>query len=262
VEIGYLICLTDDTGILQHAVHTLPNYEHGYCTDDNARALILTMLLEELEEGFPERTRLTSIYAAFLQNAFDASVGRFRNFMTYRREWIAEIGSGRQPRTSVMGSWHLRRCSRREGLRSWAAELFEKALPAVQGFTSPRAWAFAIIGLHEYLRTLSGDLMANQIRAELAERLRALYETVASPDWLWFEDVVTYDNARLPHALILTGRWANQPDLREVGLKSLRWLAEHQIARKGISARLVPTAFGNAVRSQRRSTSSRSRPMP
>jgi hypothetical protein len=176
---------------------------------------------------------LTSIYAAFLQNAFDASVGRFRNFMTYRREWIAEIGSEDSHGRAL---WALGTCvgrSRREGLRSWAAELFEKALPAVQGFTSPRAWAFAIIGLHEYLRTLSGDLMANQIRAELAERLRALYETVASPDWLWFEDVVTYDNARLPHALILTGRWANQPDLREVGLKSLRWLAEHQIAPEG-----------------------------
>ena len=105
----HLMCLTDDTGMLQHAVYTLPNYEHGYCTDDNARALILMMLLEELEEGFPERTRLTSIYAAFLQNAFDASEGRFRNFMSYRREWNRRNRFGRQPRTSAMGAWHLRR---------------------------------------------------------------------------------------------------------------------------------------------------------
>jgi hypothetical protein len=90
----------------------------------------------------------------------------------------------------------------------------------VQDFTSPRAWAFAIIGLHEYLRTLSGDLMANQIRAELAQRLRSLYETVASQDWLWFEDVVAYDNARLPHALMLTGRWANQPYLLRLAQES------------------------------------------
>jgi glycosyltransferase involved in cell wall biosynthesis len=232
-RLDHLICLTDDTGILQHAVHTLPNYDHGYCTDDNARALILMMLLEELEEGFPERTRLTSVYAAFLQNAFDASLGRFRNFMTYRREWIEEIGSEDSHGRAL---WALGTCvgrSRREGLRSWAAELFEKALPAVQTFTSPRAWAFAIIGLHEYFRTLSGDLMANQLRAELAERLRSLYETVAGPDWLWFEEVVSYDNARLPHALILTGRWANQSHLLEIGLKTLRWLAEHQIAPDG-----------------------------
>ena len=189
-RLDHLICLTDDTGMLQHAVYTLPNYEHGYCTDDNARALILMMLLEELEEGFPERTRLTSIYAAFLQNAFDASLGRFRNFMSYHRDWIGEIGSEDSHGRAL---WALGTCvgrSRREGLRSWAAELFEKALPAVQDFTSPRAWAFAIIGLHEYLRTLSGDLMANQLRAELAQRLRARYEAVASPDWLWFEDIV------------------------------------------------------------------------
>jgi hypothetical protein len=168
-----------------------------------------------------------------LQSAFDASHGRFRNFMTYRREWMENIGSEDSHGRAL---WALGTCvgrSRREGLRSWAAELFEKALPAVQGFTSPRAWAFAIIGLHEYLRTLSGDLMANQIRSQMAQRLHSLYEGSASSDWLWFEDVVSYDNARLPHALIMTGRWANLPALREVGLKSLRWLTEHQIAPDG-----------------------------
>ncbi|MFZ0710303.1 MAG: glycosyltransferase family 4 protein, partial [Terrimicrobiaceae bacterium] len=232
-RLDHLMCLTDDTGMLQHAVYTLPNYEHGYCTDDNARALILMMLLEELEEGFPERARLSSIYAAFLQNAFDANVGRFRNFMTYRREWIAEIGSEDSHGRAL---WALGTCvgrSRSEGLRSWAAELFEKALPAVKLFTSPRAWAFAIVGLHEYLRTLGGDLMANQLREELAQSLLSLYEKNASPDWLWFEQSVTYENARLPQALIMTGRWANQPRLREVGLESLRWLAEQQIAPDG-----------------------------
>ncbi len=232
-RLDHLVCLTDDTGMLQHAAYTLPNYEHGYCTDDNARALILMMLMEELEEGFPERTRLTSVYAAFLQNAFDAATGRFRNFMTYRREWVEEIGSEDSHGRAL---WALGTCvgrSRREGLRSWAAELFEKALPAVQGFTSPRAWAFAIIGLHEYLRTLGGDLRANQIRTELAQRLSSLYGKNASADWMWFEQSVTYENARLPQALIMTGRWANLPALREIGLKSLHWLAERQIAPEG-----------------------------
>ncbi|HET7237905.1 MAG TPA: glycosyltransferase, partial [Terrimicrobiaceae bacterium] len=232
-RLDHLICLTDDTGMLQHAAYTLPNYEHGYCTDDNARALILMMLMEELEEGFPERTRLTSVYAAFLQNAFDAAAGRFRNFMTYRREWVDEIASEDSHGRAL---WALGTCvgrSRREGLRSWAAEIFEKALPAVQGFTSPRAWAFAIIGLHEYLRTLGGDLRANQIRTELAQRLSSLYGKNAGADWMWFEQSVTYENARLPQALIMTGRWANLPNLREIGLKSLHWLAERQIAPEG-----------------------------
>ena len=232
-RLDHLKCLTDDTGMLQHAVHTLPNYDHGYCTDDNARALILATLLEELEEDFPEHIQLSSTYAAFIQNAFDIGAGRFRNFMTYRREWIGEIGSEDSHGRAL---WALGTCvgrSRREGLRSWAAELFEKALPAVKLFTSPRSWAFAILGIHEYLRTLGGDLMANQLREELAERLLSLYKANASPDWLWFEDVVSYDNARLPHALIMTGRWTKQRDLLDIGLGTLRWLAEHQIAPEG-----------------------------
>jgi glycosyltransferase involved in cell wall biosynthesis len=232
-RLDHLMCLTDDTGILQHAVYTLPNYEHGYCTDDNARGLILMMLLEDLEERFPETTRLSSVYAAFLHNAFDTSNGRFRNFMSFGREWVPEVGS---EDCHARALWALGTCvgrSRGEGHRSWAAELFEKALPAAQDFTYPRAWAFTVIGLHEYLRTLSGDLRADQFRLELAHRLRARYEEVASPGWPWFEDEVTYDNARLPLALIMTGRWANQSELLEIGLKTLRWLVESQHAPEG-----------------------------
>ncbi len=232
-KLDHLARLTDDTGILQHAVYTIPNHDHGYCTDDNARALILTMLMEELEESFPERDRLTSIYCAFLQNAFNDAAGRFRNFMSYDRKWLEEVGS---EDSHARALWALGTCvgrSQGEGLRSWAAELFEKALPAVQAFRYPRAWAFTIIGLNEYLRTLSGDLMANQLRSELSQRLRERYEAIVSPDWVWFEDIAAYDNARLPHALIVTGRWANQPGLLETGLKTLRWLSDKQLAPEG-----------------------------
>ena len=232
-KLDHLVCLTDDTGILHHAVYTIPNHDHGYCTDDNARALLLTMVMEELEESFPERDRLTSIYCAFLQNAFNDAAGRFRNFMSYSRKWLEETGS---QDSHARALWALGTCvgrSQREGLRSWAAELFEKGLPAVQAFTYPRAWAFTIIGLNEYLRTLSGDLMANQLRSELSQRLRERYEAIVSPDWLWFEDIVAYDNARLPHALIVTGRWANQPGLLDIGLKTLRWLSDKQLAPEG-----------------------------
>jgi glycosyltransferase involved in cell wall biosynthesis len=232
-RLEHLMCLTDDTGMLQHAVYTLPDYEHGYCTDDNARGLVLMMLLEELEETFPERNRLISIYASFLQNAFDLETQRFRKLMSFRRKWETEIGS---EESHARALWALGSCvgrSQHEALRSWAAELFEKALPAVQDFSAPRAWGYAIIGLHEYFRRLSGDLMANQLRAELSQRLQACYKAVASPDWLWFEEVVTYDNARLPQALILTGRWAQEPELLETGLKTLRWLFENQSAPEG-----------------------------
>ncbi len=232
-RLDHLNCLTDDTGMLQHAIHTLPDYHHGYCTDDNARALILMTVLEEMEEEAPNCLKLTSVYASFIQHAFVPDTGLFMNFMSFRRDWLEKAGS---EDSHARALWALGTCvgrSRREGLRSWAADLFEKALPAVANFTSPRAWAFTIIGLHEYMRTLSGDLMVNQMRDELSGRLAGLFKSVSAADWVWFEDVLSYDNGKIPHALILTGRWANQPELLKIGLKSLRWLSENQTVAPG-----------------------------
>jgi hypothetical protein len=113
-------------------------------------------------------------------------------------------------------------------LRAWAAPLFEEALPAVESFHSPRAWAFAVLGLHEYLRTLDGDLMAARLREDLATRLFGLWQRTATKDWPWFEDIVAYDNPRLSHALILAGRWTGNDEMRDAGLRSLRWLMDHQ----------------------------------
>ncbi len=228
LRLDHLKALTDGTGMMQHASYTLPNYLHGYCTDDNARALIFMTVLEELDEDFLEHPILTKTYAAFLNHAFNPELGRFRNFLDYDRTWLDEAGS---EDSHARALWALGTCvgrSRRQGLRGWAAELFEQALPVVRTFSSPRAWAFVILGLHEYLRTLSGDLMANKFRHDLSKRLLGLYQSVAKPDWQWFEDVVSYDNAKLPHALILTGRWSNQPKMLEAGLRSLRWLVENQ----------------------------------
>lgn len=229
----HLLAITDDTGIFQHAIHTLPDYHHGYCTDDNARALILMMLLEEMAVDLPGRQGLAERYAAFLQYAFNPEAGRFRNFMSFGREWLEECGS---EDSHARALWALGTCvgrSQRPSLRSWAAELFEKALPVVSEFTSPRAWAFTVIGLHEYLRTLSGDRMAEKLREELSRRMMALFKDVSGPKWCWLEDVVTYDNAKIPQALIMTGRWTNQPEMLAIGLKMLRWLTKHQTAPAG-----------------------------
>lgn len=229
----HLLAFTDSAGIFQHAVHTLPDFRHGYCTDDNARALILMMLCEEMAVDVPRRDHLVAGYAAFLQYAINADTGRFRNFLSFSRQWLEDEGS---EDSHARALWALGTCvgrTRRPSLRSWAAELFEKALPVVAHFTSPRAWAFTVIGLHEYLRTLSGDRMAGHFRQDLSLRLVRLFETVADKDWLWFEDIVAYDNAKIPHALIMTGRWTNQPAMLEIGLKTLNWLAHHQTAPAG-----------------------------
>ncbi len=149
--------MTDSTGIFQHANYTIPNFEHGYCTDDNARALILTVLLEELGNESPLVLRAATAYAAFLNAAFDAENGRFRNFMTLDRRWVRDQGSDDCFGRAV---WALGTCvgrSRRADFQYWSVEMFNRALPAVADISSPRASAFALLGIHEYFRRLSGD---------------------------------------------------------------------------------------------------------
>ena len=103
----------------------------------------------------------------------------------------------------------------------------------VINFTSPRAWAYSIIGINEYLRRYSGDRIAKKIRLDLTEKLVALYEQNSSDEWQWFENSLAYDNAKLSHALIMSGQWIGDENITEIGLKSLKWLANIQTSEKG-----------------------------
>ncbi len=229
-RLDHLSRLTDATGMLQHATYTIPNFAEGYCTDDNARALLLTVLLEELGHGSPRVHRLATIYAAFLQAAFDRGRRRFRNFLGFDRRWLEEVGSDDCHGRAL---WALGACvgrSRRPDLPSWAAAHFEQALPAVLETTSPRAWAFALLGIQEYLRRLSGDRLAAKARDTLAARLIDLYDRTATPDWPWFEEILSYDIARLPQALIAACRESGNARALEVGLHALGWLVTVQTA--------------------------------
>jgi len=233
LKLSHLSRMTDSTGIFQHAILTVPNFSEGYCTDDNARAFILAVLLSELGEE-PERVRtLATTYAAFLHHAFDLSAKRFHNHMSFDRRWLDEQGSEDCQGRAL---WALGVGVGRSPYRSFqimAGQLFALALPALTEFTSPRAWAFGLIGIHEYLRRLSGDSLVNQTREALTSRLMELFERTAQPDWRWFQEDLTYDNAKLPHALILSGRATGQPAVLERGLQALRWLTELQISEKG-----------------------------
>lgn len=233
LNLDHLMRMTDSTGILQHACYSIPNNQEGYCTDDNARALILTVLLEELGKDSRELHHAASTYAAFLNYAFNPKTGRFRNFMSYDRKWLERDGSDDSQGRAI---WALGTCigrSQRRSLQAWAVQLFEKALPACAETTSPRTWALALIGIHEYFRRLSGDRLVNQMRETLTNKLIELYENVATDDWLWFEDVASYDNARLSQALILSGRWGGNDHALEIGLRSLKWLAKKQLSPLG-----------------------------
>ena len=233
LKLSHLSRMTDSTGIFQHAIFSVPNFSEGYCTDDNARAFILAVLLSEMGED-PERVRtLASTYAAFLHHAFDLKTKRFHNHLSFDRRWLDEQGS---EDCQARALWALGVGVGRSPYRSFqimAGQLFALALPALTEFTSPRAWAFGLIGIHEYLRRLSGDSLVNQTRETLTSRLMELFERTAQPDWRWFQEDLTYDNAKLPHALILSGRATGQQAVLERGLQALRWLTELQISEKG-----------------------------
>ncbi len=234
LNLAHLRLMTDDTGILQHAVFTVPNYNEGYTTDDNARALVLGVLLKEVgKHSASQSNGLTSRYLAFLWHAFDPKTGRFRNCLSYDRRWLDEIGSEDSHGRALQGLGTVLGRSNDEGLRGLATRLFELALPAALNLSSPRAWAFTLLGIEEYLRRFSGDRAAQSAREVLAERLMQLYLSHHSDDWPWFEDALSYGNAGLPHALAVCGQAMSRNDMVEAGLESLGWLASVQQSQEG-----------------------------
>lgn len=233
-KLDHLSRMTDSIGLFQHACFTLPNYVEGYCTDDNARALLLTVLLEEDGERGPELVRLANAYAAFVNYAFDASTRRFRNFMSFDRRWLEDVGSDDSHGRAL---WALGTCvgrSLRRDLQYWAAGMFAQALGPVVEMTSPRAWAFALLGIHEYVRRLGGDRAASTLAQELGERLHQLFSRTSGPNWRWFEDRLAYCNAKLPHALIVSGARLERQDWIDAGLDALGWLMRLQRSERGL----------------------------
>ncbi len=233
IKLNHLSRMTDSTGVFQHAVFSVPNFSEGYCTDDNARAFVLSILLGELGEDAEEVRTLATTCAAFLHHAFDVKSKRFHNHLSFDRRWLDEPGSEDCHGRAL---WALGVGVGRSPFRSFqmmAGQLFALALPAFTEFTSPRAWAFGLMGIHEYLRRLSGDSVVNQTREILTTRLMDLFRDHAQPDWCWFEEELSYDNAKLAHALILSGRATGNPVVFECGLHALRWLTALQTSEKG-----------------------------
>jgi glycosyltransferase involved in cell wall biosynthesis len=233
LKLTHLSRMTDSTGVFQHAIFSVPNFSEGYCTDDNARAFILAVQIGELADDAEMERNLASTCAAFLHHAFDPAGGRFHNHMSFDRHWLDEQGSEDSHGRAL---WALGVGVGRSPLRNFqmmAGQLFARALPVLTEFSSPRAWAFGLLGIHEYLRRLSGDSLVNQTREILVARLMELYDKHAHADWNWFEEELSYDNARLSHALIVSGRATGQQSVLQRGLETLRWLTEQQTTEKG-----------------------------
>ena len=187
---------------------------------------MVSVLLDEL--GHPEASEMVPRYLAFICYAFNGETQRFRNFMDYQRNWLEASGSDDSHGRTLWALGTLLGRSNTPGLQSMAGRLFEVALPAIRATTSPRAWAFALIGIHEYLRRYDGDRRASQVREELAGRLLSLYQTNYSDPWRWFEQSLSYCNAALPHALLMCGQSIPNSAMLAAAIESLTWLAELQ----------------------------------
>lgn len=228
IDLQHLERLTDDTGLLQHATFIVPNYPDGYTTDDNARGLLLTTLLQDSGQSVDKTRELSVRYLAFLLHAFNPSKGRFRNFMSYDRRWLEEIGSEDSHGRALWALGTVIGRTQLAAYRGMATRVFDSALFALEQTTSCRTWAFALLGLHEYLSHFSGDRKAQHIRDLLAERLLLALQEKAGPEWYWFEDILSYANALLPHALLVSGDAMNNEEMIHSGLKALEWLVDVQ----------------------------------
>jgi len=229
LKLDHLNALTDDTGILQHAIFTIPNRGEGHTTDDNARALIFTVMLEHLadtaesnssderQKATPPAADFSDRYLSFLEHALNPEKG-----------WNEAVGSEDCHGRALWSLGTVLGRSDNQGLRSAAGRLFETSLPAAVEFYSPRASAYTLLGIQEYLNSYSGDRDAQKIRSVLSRRLLEMYESIRRPDWKWFENVVAYGNARLPQALLVVGSACSDDRMIFDGLEALDWLMKAQ----------------------------------
>jgi glycosyltransferase involved in cell wall biosynthesis len=247
IRIDHFLSMCDDTGLFQHAIHCVPDRSHGYCADDNARALLLACALNSPgEQRLPEV--LTARFAAFVQHAWNPDTRRFRNFMGFNRCWLEDSGSEDSHGRTL---WALGVCALTDAnlsRRTWAASLFTEAMPTVANFRSPRAWAFVLLGLDAYCAAVADDTHAANLRGLLADRLISIFDAVETKDWVWFEEGLAYDNARLPQALIMAGVATKTPSYVETGLKSLRWLIKQQTSASGQFRPVGTAGFGETRR--------------
>ena len=232
LDLTHLRRLTDSTGIMQHAVYVVPDRHMGYCTDDNARALVAVMLAYEANPD-ASLLPLAYTYMAFVHHAFNPEVGRFRNFMTFDRRWVEEAGGEDVQGRAILALGKATALAPNDAILSFSTRLFNGVIEEALKLGSPRAWAFSLMGIDGYLQRFAGDMQARRVRDELAGRLLHQFETNSAPNWPWCEDSLTYSNGKLPHALILSGQALGNQAMLDQGLHSLEWLLGLQLRSDG-----------------------------
>lgn len=226
--------MTDGCGMLQHSLYSIPDRNHGYCVDDNARALLLMHRLQAGGMNTPEIEALATTYASFVAHAWNDGAGRFRNFMSYERRWLEEVGSDDSVARAYWSVAVTAAEASSPSLRRWARELATRITPHLDGFTALRTYAFLILGLTSLVRSEPGLIHERELLERLAGGLVDIFAGFETEDWCWFEDNLTYDNARLPEALLKAGQLLDDEAMIAAGLKSLDWLCGRQTGRDGV----------------------------
>lgn len=234
LRLDHIERMTSDVGIYQHAIHSVPNYHEGYCTDDNARALILCVTLENNDQAIAQSvSRLFPIYLAFLAAAWNKDLNRFRNFMTHTHEWTEAVGSEDSQGRAIWALGVGMAGAPLEGYRRLCETLFEAAVSVAPDFASPRAWAFALLGIDAALSVRKTDPRLLELAQSLTQKLLQRWKDASTDTWQWFEENVTYENARLCQALIQIGPKIQNEAAIGLGLRSLKWLTEVQKSPSG-----------------------------
>jgi glycosyltransferase involved in cell wall biosynthesis len=234
--------MSDGVGILQHGCGIVPDREHGYCIDDNARAFMLMN-----SDGMRHEDRCQTwalLYASFIQHAWNADDRAFRNFMGYDRQWLETIGSEDSNGRALWALGHGAAHGGTAELRAWSAEWFARTAAIGQSFKNPRAVAFALIGADHYLDRESSNSRALRLVERGGAMLHAMWKTSRRPGWDWFEARLTYDNARLAEALVRAGRRLRSLPMEESGLAALDWLCDRQTSKEGYFRPAGSEGFG------------------
>ncbi|SDA17282.1 glycosyltransferase family 4 protein [Sphingomonas sp. NFR15] len=223
--------MSDSTGMFQHAIFSVPDRRHGYCIDDNARALMLTCKMDALADD--TRDKWMTIYESFLQYAWNPEARRFRNFMRFDRTWCEDAGSEDSNGRTLWALGVTARDARHAKHRDWAVAMFDMTASLAFELGSPRAHGFAMLGAAAILEAFPGHALARSILTRFSTELLALLEEARRPEWEWFEIVLAYDNARLPEALLRAGKALNRDDLIACGTATLDWIIAQQTSPEG-----------------------------
>lgn len=227
INLHQLRVLTDYTGILQHARYNIPDRAHGYCIDDNARALLLSVMLQNEVQDIDELHRLTSVYLSFIDYAFNHSNGKFRNFMSYERQWLDGGGTEDSNGRTLWALGYAAANTLNNNFYHHAHYLFHHGLKNIENIVHPRSLAYLILGLVSYLEIHPEENII-EVLQQKTEQLSSFFDHSIDKKWLWHNDMVTYANSRIPQALIASGVFLNKEHIKSKGLKILDWLIMKQ----------------------------------